>query len=176
MPQHQPSFCRARYGGNRCAHGPGIAPQQAVARPFQRLNHAIHLEGLHQVVKGVHLKSIAHIGIVRRSENDNDRGIHILYGAGAFHAAHLGHFHIQKHHVGLELFGQLQRGFSVPGLGHQRKSLHLCNDFAHHGAHARVIVGDEHTQLFLIGHFFFSVSSKKGAALPPAPFAFVRAL
>ena len=148
VAQHQPALHRARRGIHRRAHGLHIKPEKAVPRPLKRLDHAVHLEGLDQIIEGIDLEGVAHVGVVRGGEDDDDGRVHVLDGAGTFHAAHLRHLHIQKDHVGLELFGQLQRGFAVPGLAGELKAIHFGDDLAHDGAHAGVIVGDEDAQWF----------------------------
>lgn len=117
-----------------------LLPLQAKAHAGKRLQRAIHLKGLQQIVKGIHLKRIAHILLVRRGKDDHQQRVSILQHAGAGHAVHLGHFHVQYHRIRLFPVVKRQHFLAVLRFAHQLAVLCALDDLAHHQAHACVVV------------------------------------
>ena len=120
---------------------------EAVPGTLQRFDDALGLEGLHQVVKGIHLKGVAHVLVVGGGEDEDDAGIHVLDDTGRLHAGFAGHFYIQEHNLRAELLHQLDCLYAVLCLAHQVETLHLGDHLALNHAHSFVIISDEYANL-----------------------------
>ena len=126
----------------RCFRG-----SEQVPRPLQRLHHPLHLEGLHQIVEGVYLESVAHVALVGRSEDQQNGRVHVLNDSGAFHAGHFGHFYIQKNHVRPQGLRQLDGLFAIGGFPGQREAVGLFDQPPQDHPHSAVVVRDQYPQI-----------------------------
>ena len=154
MVQHQPPADRVGRG----MHGQGRFAVGLMAdtllRAFERLHHALLLEGLEQVIEGVHLKGVAHIFIVRRRENQHKRRVHVLYHPCALHAGFAGHFNVKENELGLFLLHKGEQLHAVLRLPHDFKTLCAADHHAFDAPHIGIIVRDDHADWCL--HWTFT--------------------
>ena len=124
----------------------GPAPQP-IPDAGEGLQGPLHPEGLHQVVEGVDLKGAGHVFLVGRGEHQHGARVPVLDGAGALDARHLRHLHVHQHHLRAQPVVELDELFAVLGLAHQLVALGALGQLAHHQPHARIVIGDEDSDI-----------------------------
>ena len=112
-----------------------------------RVHHPLCLEGLEQIIEGVHLEGVAHVVIVGGGENQDDGGIHVMDDAGCLHTCLAGHFHIQEDDLRPQFFHQLDALQAVFGFAHQVEVACLLDHLALDHAHGFVVVSNEYSNL-----------------------------
>ena len=126
------------------SHGLHFPAPQALADPAKGLHRPLHPEGLHQIVESVHLEGARHVLLVGRGKHQHRARVPVLYGACAIDTAHLGHLHVQQHHLGPLRVVQPNQFRAIRCLADQLVALGLLHQLAHHQAHTRVIIGDQY--------------------------------
>ena len=112
----------------------------------QHLHDALRRKRLEQIVHHLPLQRLLDVDevVVARQHDVLHRGIHLLQPGDHLHAVHVGHVHIGKHHVRLELRRLFQRVDGARRLRAQRKAAALKIHCGHDALAHLVLVVHEH--------------------------------
>ncbi len=140
--EQQPARLRARLHGLGALRRVAARLDNAL-RALKRGKRPLRLEGLEQIVERVHLKGVGHVAVVRGGKNENGLRVGILQDAGALHARHAGHFHVEQHDLRAVFRGQLQQRFAVGSLAAQVEAAAFFKQLPHQKTHPCVVVGNQ---------------------------------
>ena len=123
---------------------------EPIVNAAQGLLQPVQLEGLHQVVKGVHLEGFAHVFLVARGEDQDAGGVFVLHQPCAFHAVFFRHVHVQEHHLGVQLFVQGHGFLAGHRFARHEKAVRGLDFFAQNQPHPWIVVRDQHGNQLLV--------------------------